>query len=467
MYEASESGEGLENYDIPPDSGGDYYDPRPIDSSPIHTGSTFKGNYAVEETEAVRQTEPTETAPDISDISEDRLAVSGIAGEVREPAQEPKHPKEPLEVIVDGSKRTIVNHNHPSELVQLALTTNNWVATGHKLTIDRYWADKPTNEEPKLFAKVTPVTHLMSENEHAAVQTEMELAQEVRQIISSDEAQLIARENGYESIDYVEPVVGVTDTTNPGNAHKTIIFPWQNGKSPNYKDTMSPDEAAEYLLATNITDRLRVLFQDNLIMPEDLASRQLIIDGSRIHLIDTEGYRKIKPTMAEGEIRQHPGTPEKDTTISQTQPSEQTIVDINGHAGVYAEARGSKGGEGPILQSSNIGLGLVVLWHPLTRQGLSLPLTSEPTEGFISELVSNSMGDEARRHVRAYIFGGDPPPMSGNINVPWNRKVEFALLRQKIRLIDLIPGDPNTVTLNTSTGAVVSTDENNNQRYPI
>jgi len=124
----------------------------------------------------------------------------------------------------------------------------------------------------------------------ASLMNEMSLAREIREIVESKEVQEIFENVGVESIDYIEPLIGIIDRK---TKRKIMIYKFARGRMPSVVKDKNGEELTDALM------KLQEVFERHDICADDLEVNQILDergkDGKkRYHLIDSEFYYRIR-----------------------------------------------------------------------------------------------------------------------------------------------------------------------------
>jgi hypothetical protein len=126
------------------------------------------------------------------------------------------------------------------------------------------------------------------------IANEIVLSSEIDHIVSSSEAQEIAKANGFADITYIMPLLGIVEKASQA---KSMIYPFVEGESYELKKE-TVDGPFKSLSTSTLVPSLRALFHRAIINPTDLGVSQFMIHtnetGQHLYLLDTEGYFKDK-----------------------------------------------------------------------------------------------------------------------------------------------------------------------------
>jgi hypothetical protein len=116
-----------------------------------------------------------------------------------------------------------------------------------------------------------------------SIVSEISLSPRIVEILKRDEVSHIAKMNGFDRIEFVEPLVGLIDRE---SGIKTLVYRFVSGRWPSVD--------SEYKALINITEALRPLFKANGVLPVDLGAEQLLIGSGEnnkvVYLLDSERY---------------------------------------------------------------------------------------------------------------------------------------------------------------------------------
>lgn len=124
-----------------------------------------------------------------------------------------------------------------------------------------------------------------------SVINEITLAPFIRSVIASGESQALVQSFGFESIDYIHPLLAIVDRA---RGKKYVAYNYVNALTF-YKTSKLPegftDENAEIL-----TEEIGFLLENKGIVATDLVPRQFLVQNNSLLLIDSEAYYWKSPT---------------------------------------------------------------------------------------------------------------------------------------------------------------------------
>ena len=165
---------------------------------------------------------------------------------------------------------------------------------GRRTFLAKYQLDVPKSQSD-LDELRNQHPHLVKAAEaQASIQSEIELASDVRRVVESDHMQYIGALYGFAAIEFVEPIIGVVDRT------KSDEFPDQVGvyryvEDLKYFSEVFPDgDVADF---NALVHQLRAQLQASGIVPADLSHTQVLFGSNRhAYLLDAaQFYRGDKP----------------------------------------------------------------------------------------------------------------------------------------------------------------------------
>lgn len=122
----------------------------------------------------------------------------------------------------------------------------------------------------------------------ASIMNEMSIATDIKRIVESENIQNVFQFSGIDSVDYVEPLIGVI---NRDSGKKYIVYPFVDGAK--FYDTEIPDD----LRIFKSIRRLEAVISDKGIKPHDLQGGQFLVERStdgkvHLHLLDIDLYTR-------------------------------------------------------------------------------------------------------------------------------------------------------------------------------
>jgi len=195
------------------------------------------------------------------------------------------------------------------DIPQGELLQNGWsISIIPSSTKDRIWAkigwrsqtnwDWKTEKEknknnPEWSVSIDKRRRYASES----ILNEMELANEIKTIVNSEEVQKIFREVGIEKVHFLEPIAGII---NRNTRIKTKFYRFIKENIPEWKKLIHIDAPPK---STAVFDekieRLGNVFKNHSIYPGDLDNRQFIVKKNydtqklTLYVIDTEEYYRL------------------------------------------------------------------------------------------------------------------------------------------------------------------------------
>lgn len=118
-----------------------------------------------------------------------------------------------------------------------------------------------------------------------SVLNEIALSEAIEKTIMSSQAQELAHQLGFDSLQFVSPLLGII---NSETARKNIVYKYIKGSPLNFETAVIHNLTRD---KTHIfITELQRIFRSRQIEPSDLGSHQFIADENRLYLLDAELY---------------------------------------------------------------------------------------------------------------------------------------------------------------------------------
>lgn len=168
-----------------------------------------------------------------------------------------------------------------------------------KYLAKKKWANRDSSNPDSIMAKAiridrdkaTPSDLRRKKKNYAndSIMNEMQLSGEVRRLMLTDEVQSYFKEIDIDSVDFIEPLVGIIDNK---SGEKTIVYKFSNGEP---LELYLKRDTEGFIKWKQIQKKLEEIFVSSGIIPEELGSHQFLVEKDGLgkkhaFLIDIEMY---------------------------------------------------------------------------------------------------------------------------------------------------------------------------------
>lgn len=128
---------------------------------------------------------------------------------------------------------------------------------------------------------------------HSSLVNEMHLSPLVKEAMASPTLQARAAEQGFERIEFIEPIIGAVRHRLIGDQKWTVHRYIPDAEALRVAEAFGKVSAEQ---RKTIVDAITAELRNTGIEPYDFDERQILMDPARrLYLVDAEGYRQVRP----------------------------------------------------------------------------------------------------------------------------------------------------------------------------